>query len=676
MAVKFTALYGEIPDGSVTPQKTNFINGNILYENALIEVVGNNQQWKNKEIKITDNFEVGAIYTLLVEEATNYTDIMTCVVQAFSSDGTKLKGISTNVPKHIAVRIAIPENTSYVKLIFYASGNTANSGTAYYKNVRFIKGEKDIIEIDKSINVSDGILTPQKLKFIENNIIFEQEVIAQNATNQTWIAYKKTYTDLIVNETYTLLVDEITGAQEDIDVINIQVFDSNGKQLRWNSTKKTANISLSIVIPPNTARVELIFYVCNSTYTGTAYFKNVRFVKGKVPALTIKDFKLNSSSINYVSEIYKNYNLPILYLDGDLKGITDEVKKTFNYVYGERSGTCTLKWQGSSSLSYPKKNYTINFDNAFEAKNGWGSQNKYCLKANYIDYTHARNVVSAKLWGQIVKERTNVPTELSNLVNGGAVDGFPCCLVINGEYQGLYTFNIPKDAWLFGMGSGTNECIVCAENYKFNAQALLDKTDVEIEYISNEDNTSWAITSFNNIYNALTNATKDNFEETLGQYLDIDSAIDYYIFMVLITGIDINIKNWIMAKFDTSKWFMSAYDLDSTYGLFWDGTKFLTSKDRYTFLDVSYHNELFKKLKLYCKDKIKSRYTNLRKSVLSEDNVNTTFLNFVSGIPKALYDEELKLWNGIPSTASNNVQQIITNFNERCKYIDKEVENL
>ena len=85
------------------------------------------------------------------------------------------------------------------------------------------------------------------------------------------------------------------------------------------------------------------------------------------------------------------YGLPVLYLTGDTTGMSKDNAVSLEYVYGERSGTATVKWQGSSSLSYPKKNYTINFDNAFEAAEGWGIQKKYCLKANYIDHSHASN---------------------------------------------------------------------------------------------------------------------------------------------------------------------------------------------------------------------------------------------------------------------------------------------
>ena len=67
-----------------------------------------------------------------------------------------------------------------------------------------------------------------------------------------------------------------------------------------------------------------------------------------------------------------------------------------------------------------------------------------------MDYSQARNVVSAKLFGQIVHSR-NIKDEINDLYNGGAIDGYPVVIYHNGSFLGLYTMNIPKDKWLFGM---------------------------------------------------------------------------------------------------------------------------------------------------------------------------------------------------------------------------------
>ena len=40
------------------------------------------------------------------------------------------------------------------------------------------------------------------------------------------------------------------------------------------------------------------------------------------------------------------------------------------------------------------------------------SENKYCLKANYIDYSQSRNVVSGKIFGEIVKSSPKILSEI------------------------------------------------------------------------------------------------------------------------------------------------------------------------------------------------------------------------------------------------------------------------
>lgn len=130
---------------------------------------------------------------------------------------------------------------------------------------------------------------------------------------------------------------------------------------------------------------------------------------------------------------YESYNLPLLKLTGSMKGISKENKVKLAYAYGELTGNCTLKWQGASSLAYDKKNFTITFDEKRTIVEKWGAQKKYCLKANYIDFSHCRNIVAAKLWGQAVRTRPKRNEKLYDLPNGGAIDGFPIMVAINDE---------------------------------------------------------------------------------------------------------------------------------------------------------------------------------------------------------------------------------------------------
>ncbi|MBQ8267381.1 MAG: CotH kinase family protein, partial [Clostridia bacterium] len=168
---------------------------------------------------------------------------------------------------------------------------------------------------------------------------------------------------------------------------------------------------------------------------------------------------VNGKECGHYSETY----CPKLYLSGDMSKITDpaqtskKIECNIDYEYRSSddnfNGAATIKIQGSSSTKYAKKNYTINFyeDSSYSSKMkidvGFGAQSKYCLKANWVDKTHSRNVVTAKLAGEMQAKYGL----FESAPNNGAIDGFPVEVYINGEFHGLYTMNIPKDEWMFNM---------------------------------------------------------------------------------------------------------------------------------------------------------------------------------------------------------------------------------
>lgn len=90
-------------------------------------------------------------------------------------------------------------------------------------------------------------------------------------------------------------------------------------------------------------------------------------------------------------------------------------------------GYATLKYQGHSSLKYPKKNFTVKFyeDESHEKKkefqfSHWNKENKYILKANYIDTSRCRNLICADIWAKTVSQRKNLDKRFKNLSNYGA----------------------------------------------------------------------------------------------------------------------------------------------------------------------------------------------------------------------------------------------------------------
>lgn len=381
------------------------------------------------------------------------------------------------------------------------------------------------------------------------------------------------------------------------------------------------------------------------------------------------------------------YRLPILNLTGDTTGMTKETEVTLSYECNDKDGTaktgsCTMKWQGSSSLAWDKKNYTIKFDNAFEVVDGWGSQKKYCLKANWIDHSHSRNVVSAKLWGLIRKNRSSLNSKLKNLPNAGAIDGFPVIIMLNGEFHGLYSWNIPKDAWMFGMGSGTKEAIVGADNQAddtaFKAETLLDADGWELEYSSSSFSADAVKTSLNNLIKACIDSWGGDLDTTVAQYLDWESAIDYYIFAVILQGGDMITKNTILATFDGVKWYFSAYDMDTTYGLEFDGSGLVraVTTSHTTFETIAETHRVFELIKRFKTNELKARYNALRADALSESRICNYFENYAWDISSPILVEEVKRWPSVRGSAVNGIDQICRWVHQRLEVCDEWIDAL
>lgn len=460
---------------------------------------------------------------------------------------------------------------------------------------------------------------------------------------------------------------------------------------------------------------------------------------------------------------YKQCGLPVLYLKEKEAGAHrdminaalpknnyEKLEKDFDYTLktakgsAVSSGTCSLKFQGSSSLrnQYPKYNYTFKAKKGLEFEavrdntganrvvawpkdgereitqfdNPWGDQRKYCLKANFIDPSGARNVASARLWASIVNSRADskvveaADARLTASPNCGAVDGFPVIIELNGEFRGLYTFNIPKEDWMFNgvNGEGDIKYIVGGESNDEPAagfdtlaefpEGLAQKdTDFAIEYIPDEDDPvakQELIDSFNYAISAVMDAkaqAKQNpdydWEAAVSPYFDIASAIDYYIFTCCISGVDNTRKNILYATYGSTeegvpdKWFMSAYDLDTTFGSNPYGKGLYKVKTSNTqFLEASSRHNLFYLIYNYSHDKLVERYKELRRDILSTENVWYVFNNFVNAIPKAVYNADADRWASalitrpMPATTTANVETFMQYYRMHCALLDKEME--
>ena len=411
---------------------------------------------------------------------------------------------------------------------------------------------------------------------------------------------------------------------------------------------------------------------------------------GETISLDLSNVNTNNPSRSTPTDIptiYFGKVLPTSKDQGNLKGDVHLRSKDYNIdCYG------TLKVQGNSSTAYNKKNFTITFYEDAECTTkkkinfGWGAQSKYVLKANWIDITHSRNIIGARLWGDVVKSRDDyesIPELLKTSPNHGAVDGFPVKFYGNNVYWGRYTMNIPKDAWMTNMDkTNPQHLILCGENYNealFRAPARWDETDWTDEL--HDEVPTELLARFNELVSFVMNSSDDDFKAGIGNYVDLRSVFDYYVFGLLICNLDGFGKNHIWLSYDGNKFIASAYDMDSTFGLYWDGSQMLSA----TYARSSYEDMVSGRLGnlLYIRivdnflTELQATYNRLvdNNGPMSYVSVLNRFEDFINIAPQSLVQEDYAsttgngACTGIPSTSTNNIQQIRSWYSARLSYV-------
>lgn len=476
-------------------------------------------------------------------------------------------------------------------------------------------------------------------------------------------------------------------------------------------------------------------------------------IRGEIAKLKNRVQELIASESGLDSDIFT------VYIDSpEIETITNKDTKVnanirMKYPNGNQT-TCTgkVKWQGSGSIRWPDKNYQLSALTesfsfvTYDASNGafdlhnlypmaktrtWGARNKFVLKRDHMDHTHARNTIAARLWGDVVSTRTPsgdddaaVLDKLSTLANYGAVDAFPCKVYVNDVYYGLYALGIPKDEKLFGMTDGSTEGFVCGEEWgngvQFNTSGyhsepfefedgdigIVTESDYQkyvddgitpvkafvVEY--NEDNCDWIPGSLNDLRNIVYDYTNypngSTFKNAIEEKLDVNSAIDYLLFIRALCMPDNYARNMILATYDGTYWFCSAYDMDTAFGIHWSGEAFHSVSTYATLDGDSYTNStmrLWKRLISNYPSEIKARWQEMRghNGALSTANVIDKIVGYCKETPDVLIVKDTSVYNqlfktavypNVPSSGASNIFQMITWYQEHSKLLDESIDQL
>lgn len=361
-----------------------------------------------------------------------------------------------------------------------------------------------------------------------------------------------------------------------------------------------------------------------------------------------------------------------------------------------------LNAQGQTSMAFAKKNQSFDFKDGTSIKFGdWVSQDSFHLKANADDVFCGLNNVAYKYADYVVGETDtranrvlrsattsyqNASGEFNADFDDNAKcmpDGFPISLHLNGEFYGMYTWNMKKHRANYSMDkkdytsimidpdrltsetfwNGTIDwskfelknpkTLICMDGSKYdgdNPKELIDSTSEKYDE-SNKDMKNTAITKslLVSLSNAIPTVNALSSEEKKAKFkelFDYDNLVVYFLVSNAIGNYDgLWGRNTVFTIYNSGKCGFNFYDCNAVFGREARGWYNIKPDEiekaagtPFEMLDVLFHTE------------IANEYAKLRTDNLISTVTICTFLqDWLRTIGAYSISRNLDKWNEIPS---------------------------
>ncbi len=385
--------------------------------------------------------------------------------------------------------------------------------------------------------------------------------------------------------------------------------------------------------------------------------------------ITPETFAANHLSETYSIEEYAPGELYLYDNRADFNASEDETDRSIN-------SAIKIHQRGGTTLYAPQKSYRVtlldkvdNFDKK-EKKNllGIRKDDDWILYSAYSDYEKIRNVFSMNLWHDISSGNNEWNAPVSNYSK--YVE-----LFFNGRYHGLYALSSTMDNKAFDINDGED---------------LFKKTDWSpseisqgMTYVEYEDGGGFnympgyrqkAGYAYDTLHELYMNLAYSNDTDIIRQSIDIDNAIDLWLFFKITQGIDniyySNVKNLFASVkiseegYEGHRLLFSPWDMDQSFGnrfVAGEGSNGISSYAMTSDYDLPMEwTPVYYLQSLGDEDinnEIKARYAELRNGILSDESIKFLISDYEADIYDSgafertmnrwptgnYYDKELKL---------------------------------
>lgn len=380
---------------------------------------------------------------------------------------------------------------------------------------------------------------------------------------------------------------------------------------------------------------------------------------------------------------YRNTTLPKMYLTGDITNMTptqsvpmkieyqspDEEKYGASFNTGIQNNPVLI--QGTSSLQYVRHNYTIYLKDEYGSDMyynpyGEGSVADYvfCLKADYVESSHANNTGVAKFINDCLYD-TKTPMQLENENCRTTINGFPIELYMNGEYLGVYNFNHDRYSYqsygydyvkypnmlVYEINSNSNTSAGAFYRYGANPESSANVS--EIEYYKrdfkliygNRTTDSDTYSEIKSLVEWVSVAEYDLFRETISEHFNKEFLFRYFLNVLFIGAVDSLGKNLKIFTVDGKVWYPQFYDLDTVLGI--DNSGYLTIQPDVEIESGSYNtsnSNLWSKVWNYFNTELKEEWAKMRQDRFTLDNLMEYIYNQqIAQIPAKMYNDDAQV---------------------------------
>ncbi|SYS89325.1 CotH kinase family protein [Klebsiella pneumoniae] len=357
----------------------------------------------------------------------------------------------------------------------------------------------------------------------------------------------------------------------------------------------------------------------------------------------------------------------------------------------------TFEVQGDTSATFPKKNLNITFSSTADRDEDMDLKigdiiphDEWTFKSNWIDNTHARQYASFLLWSQMMDSRRGWPKRDIDHTYTGKVGadgfptgarahpvGYPAVLYVNDAFYGIGTFAVgkKKENYNIPKNNPTQIHISMDANTAWVDITKISTPAMQAQYSFKAPKTQTEATQAAlAAWDVFASSGQADFTANINTKMDKNNAIDFYLLLAAIGATDLwannNTKNVQFITWDGVKWFFMPYDLDTTYGLKFEGTTISYLPDTVPGTDRSANLFWMKVRNAYGED-VNQRYADLRnQGIFSPDNLYFLLKQFQSKYSPDLVKADVAKWPTQPSLNVTSIDQILTWFKARLAYLD------